>query len=112
MHSTSVPAVIALILSGFFALAALINFAAPRFVRETYHRWYFGPAFHWIAGFANLAAAALLAMPVTRLWGVVIAAPVMFVAETMLISHKHYGFAVPGAVVLAALVPALLAGPL
>ena len=108
----TIPTVIAFGLTAFFAAAALVNFANPRFVREAYEHWGFPPKFNRAAAAVDLAAAIFLAMPITRIWGVALAAFVTFAAEIMLINHRHYAFAVPGMVVLAALVPALLAGPL
>jgi DoxX-like family len=110
--TVTIPTAIAFALTAFFALAALVNFINPSFVRNAYESWGFPPKFNRAAAMVDLAAAVFLAMPITRIWGVALAAFVTFAAEIMLINHKHYAFAVPGMVVLAALVPALLAGPI
>jgi hypothetical protein len=100
------------LLSAFFAAAAFLNFMEPGFLKRAYARWGLRPNINLLAAFFNALAAIFLSMPITRLWGVAVAASVMFVAEVLLLSRKQYAFAVPGIVIMAALIPAALAGPL
>lgn len=107
----NIPTVIAFILTALFAAAALVHLAGPGFVRRAYEAWDYPPQFHRVTGAVELLAAAFLAMPITRFWGVALAGAVTFFAEITLLSHKQYAYAVPGFFILAALVPATLAGP-
>lgn len=110
--TTGFPSLVAELLALFFALAALLNFCEPAFLKRAYARWDLRPNVHLLAAFFNALAAVFLSMPITRLWGVAVAAIVMFFAEVLLISRKQYAYALPGLIVLAALVPASLAGPI
>jgi hypothetical protein len=112
MFHTGIPALIAELLAAFFAAAAFINFVEPASLKRAYERWGLRPNIGTIAAFFNALAAIFLSMPITRLWGIAVAALVMFAAEVLLLSRKQYAFAIPGLLVLAALVPASLAGPL
>jgi hypothetical protein len=109
---TGIPALVAELLAAFFAAAAFLNFVEPAFLARAYARWGLRPNINLLAAFFNALAAIFLSMPITRLWGVAVAALVMFAAEVLLLSRKQYAYAVPGLLVLAALVPASLAGPL
>ena len=112
MGASGFPALVAELLAFFFALAALLNFIEPGFLKRAYARWDLRPNVHLLAAFFNAIAAVFLFMPITRLWGIAIAALVMFTAEVLLISRRQYGYALPCLLVIAALVPASLAGPL
>jgi hypothetical protein len=111
MH-TGIPALIAELLAAFFAAAAFLNFVDPAFLRRTYARWGLRPNINLLAAFLNALAAVFLSMPITRLWGVAVAALVIFFTEILLLSRKQYAYALPGLIIMAALVPASLAGPL
>lgn len=102
---------IAWLLAGVFAASALIHIAAPGFIRRAYERWDFPPKFYRVTGVVELFAAAFLAFPITRIWGVALAALIMFVAIVKLLEGRQYAYTIPGIVVLIALVPASLAGP-
>lgn len=105
------PTFIALSLAGLFALAAAINLLAPAFLISAYTRWNFPPAFHRIIALFSALAAGFLSMPITRLWGVALAGVIMFMTEALLLSREKYAYAIPGFVIIAALVPASLAAP-
>ena len=53
-----------------------------------------------------------LSNPITRIWGVALAFLITFVTIVTLLNHGKYGYSVPAMLVLAALIPASLAGPL
>ena len=108
----SVPPAIAISLSVLFGLAAVLNTLAPSFLLAAYERWDFPPGFHRITAICEALAAGFLFMPITRLWGVAIGAMITFATEALLISREQYAYAVPGLFVIAALVPASLAGPI
>src|ERR1700675_4852106 len=88
-----------------FALAGLVNLTALSAVRQVYARWDIPGAFYRTLGIVEIIAAALLAMPDFRAWGIAIAAPIMFGAIVMLLNHRQYLYAVPTVLVMAALVP-------
>ena len=88
-----------------FASAGLVNLTALRGVREGYARWDIPGAFYRTLGIVEIIAAALLATPDLRAWGIAIAAPIMFGAIVMLLNHRQYLYAVPTVLVMAALVP-------
>jgi hypothetical protein len=94
-----------------FASAGLVNLTALRGVREGYARWDIPGAFYRTLGIVEIIAAALLATPDLRAWGIAIAAPIMFGAIVMLLNHRQYLYAVPAVLVMAALVPGTLATP-
>lgn len=105
------PTVVALMLAGLFALAAVLNLFAPTFLISAYTRWNFPPAFNRIIALFSALAAGFLSMPITRLWGVALAGVIMFTTEALLLSREKYAYAIPGFLVIAALVPASLAAP-
>ena len=102
---------IAWFIAAVFAVSALVHLAAPGFIRRAYENWGFPPKFYRVTGLFELLAAAFLADPLTRIWGVVLAALIMFVAIVKLLEGRQYAYTIPGIVVLVALVPASLAGP-
>lgn len=107
----NIAAAIALSLSALFAAAALANALAPSFLMAAYDRWEFPRGTHRTAAIFAALAAAFLFMPITRLWGVALAAIIMFATETLLLSRAKYAYAIPGFLIIAALVPASLASP-
>jgi hypothetical protein len=93
----------------FFACAA-IQLAGPGFVRRAYKRWDFPPKFYRVTGFIELLAALFLLTPQTRIWGVILGGVVTFAAEITLLNHRQYVWAMPGMLLMAALIPVGLAG--
>jgi len=94
-----------------FVLAGLVNLTALSAVREVYARWDIPGAFYRTLGIVEIIVAALLATPDLRAWGVVVAAPIIFGAIVMLLNHRHYLYAALAVLVMAALVPGMLATP-
>jgi len=93
------------------AIAGLVQIAGSRMVREAYARWEFPRGFAVVTGSLDLAAAACLAIPELRVWGIALAAVIMFGAVTTLLSHRQYLYAVPAMILMVALIPAALAIP-
>jgi hypothetical protein len=62
-------------------------------------------------GIVEIIAAALLGMPHLRIFGIAMAAPIMFGAIVTLLNHRHYLYAAPAVLIMAALVPGMLATP-
>src|SRR5258705_6433243 len=109
MFEASFPVMAAWANAAVFALAGIVNFTALGGVREVYARWDIPAAFYRTLGIVEIIAAALLAMPDGRVWGIAIAAPIMFGGIVMLLNHRHYLYAAPAFLVMAALVPGRLA---
>jgi len=73
--------------------------------------WEFPPRFYVVAGALEVTAALFLAIPGLRIWGIALAGFIMFGAVVTLFNHRRYMSAVPGIILLAALVPASFAVP-
>ena len=107
----NIPATIAVTLSILFAILALANLLAPRSLLAAYERWEFPQSFHRTTALFGALAAGFLFLPITRLWGVTLGALLTFAIVALLISREKYAYAVPGLLIIAALVPASLAAP-
>jgi hypothetical protein len=108
MADLSFSVFIAWAIAAMFAASGLLHLAGPRFVREAYERWNFPRNFHRVTGFVEVLTAAFLAHPLTRLWGIALAALTMFVAVVTLLNNRQYAYTVPGILVMLALIPASL----
>ena len=111
MFEASFPLLAVWANAAFFAVAGLVNVTAFRAVREAYASWDIPAAFYRTLGIVEIIAAAMLAMPQLRAWGIAMAAPIMFGAIVMLLNHRLYRYAAPSVLVLAAFVPGMLATP-
>jgi hypothetical protein len=92
-----------------FAASALVQLSGLSFVRALYERWEYPRNYHLFAGSVTLITASFLAIPQTRVWGIVLAAAILFFISVVLLSRRHYVTAVPAVALLAAL-PAALVG--
>jgi hypothetical protein len=108
----TIPTIDALVLTTLFGISAAIHLVGPVFLRARYRRWRFPANAHLVVGVLNLLAALFLSNPITRIWGVALAGLITFVTIVTLLNHGKYGYSVPAMLVLAALVPATLSGPL
>jgi hypothetical protein len=111
MQHPAIFTLIAWIIAGVFISSAFLHMIAPPFIRNAYERLGFPPKFYRVTALANFLAAAFLSDPITRLWGVALAAFIMFIAIVKLLDNRQYAYTIPGIVLLIALVPASLAGP-
>jgi uncharacterized membrane protein len=109
MHAILDPLAIVQILAIGFALAGITQWLGPGFVRRAYRRWNFPSGQYRVTGTLELAAAVLLAIPNTRLWGIALAGLITFGAVVTLLKNRQYAWAIPGVAVLIALAPAMLA---
>src|SRR6185312_14674308 len=89
------PAHFAWMLSVIFAAGALVHLLGFKFVREAYIRWQYPNGFREVTGTLLALAAIFLSLPLTRFFGLVLAAIVMFLSAITLISHRQYTFAAP-----------------
>jgi DoxX-like family len=108
----SMPTLDALTLTGLFGASGLLHMAGPRFLRLAYRDWGFPSNAHRVIGVLEILTALFLSNPVTRIWGVILAGFIIFFATVALLNHGKYAYSVPGLILMLALVPASLAGPL
>ncbi len=108
----SMPILDALALTGLFGATGLLHMVGPQFVRRSYRRWGFPSNAHRVVGVLAILTALFLSNPVTRIWGVILAGFIIFFATVALLNRGRYAYSVPGLLLMAALVPAMLAGPL
>jgi len=94
-----------------FGVSGLLHFAGLALIKRAYANWDFAPGFYRVAGAMQLLAAFFLALPITRIWGVMPAGFVTFATVVILLNNRQYVYSVPGLIMLAALVPAALANP-
>jgi DoxX-like protein len=111
MFDLSLPVTAAWANAAIFATAGFINVAGFRSVREVYANWDVPAATYRTLGLIELIAAAFLAMPEFRFWGVMLAAPIMFGSVVMLLDHRHYVYATSVIVLFAGLGAASLTIP-
>jgi hypothetical protein len=109
MHATSFAVAATFTLALAFGIAGAVQLVAPGFVRRAYRRWELRPQLSRVIGALELLAACFLAIPNTRLWGVVLAGLLNFLAVVMLLKNREYGWAIPGLAAHIVLAPALLA---
>jgi hypothetical protein len=95
--------------TGVFLLAGLVNLGGSSKVRAAFRAWDYPPNFYRVVGMIELAVALFLALPQTRIWGVIFGGFIAFFSVVTLLKHSRYGWSVPAMLLLAALVPASLA---
>ena len=98
---------IAELLAVLFGLAAILNLAAPAFVRRIYQRWAFARGFYYVVGAAQALAAVFLAVHQTRIWGGILGAMILFVIVVSLLNRRQYLYALPAILAMIALAPAM-----
>jgi hypothetical protein len=108
----SIPTLDALLLTTLFGLGGLIHLVGPGFLRLAYQRWGFPFNAHRVIGVLEILTALFLSNPVTRIWGVILAGFIIFFTTVALVHRGKYAYFVPGLILMLALVPASLAGPL
>jgi hypothetical protein len=111
MNAISFPFLIAWLVGAALMVVGFINLAGPRKLRETYANWEFPPRFYLVAGVFEVTAAAFLAVPELRLWGIVLAGLIAFGAVVTLLNQRRYLSAIPAIILMVALLPASLAVP-
>lgn len=111
MHGTSFYSDVALGLAALFGAIGVAHLIGPCWLRAAYQRWDYPRRFRLIVGVAEIVAAAWLADPSLRVWGIGLAVFISFGAVVTLLNHGRYLQAVPGMVMMLALVPAAAAVP-
>jgi DoxX-like family len=97
------------LVTGTFLVAGLINLSGGSFVRSIYRAGHYPSSFHRVVGAVELVVTALLAIPQTRIWGVISGGIIVFCSIVSLLRHGRYAYSVPAIILLVALVPATLA---
>jgi hypothetical protein len=111
MYDDSIYSLVALLLTMTFGLIGAVQLIGPPFVREAYRRWDYGPHVRIVTGSLDVLAAIMLALPVFRGWGIVLAAILTFGSVIVFLSHRQYRYALPAIGLMIALVPATVAVP-
>ncbi|RLQ85269.1 DoxX family protein [Notoacmeibacter ruber] len=88
-------------LAVFFLLGGTLNIFASQEIRANYDRWGYPDWFPYLTGLLEWTAAALIALPRTRLFGSILAVCVMGAASATVLLHGEFGHAVPPLVTLA-----------
>jgi len=111
VNAISYPYFIVWAIGAILSVAGIVHIAAPRRLRDAYERWEFPARFYLVVGVLDVTAAAFLALPEWRSWGIALAAFIIFGTVITLVKHSRYMFAVPGVILMVALVPASFAVP-
>ena len=111
MYGDSIYYLVALLVAISFGLIGAVQLLGPRFVREAYKRWDYGPRVRIVTGMLDVAAAIMLAVPALRGWGIALAAVLTFGSVVVFLNHRQYRYALPAIGLLIALVPATVAVP-
>jgi len=104
---SEVAGLFAQVLAALFGAAAILNLAAPGFVRRAYQRWAFPRGFYYVVGLAQALTTLFLAVPQTRIWGGILGAMILFVTVVSLLNHRKYLYAVAAMLAMVALAPAM-----
>ncbi|WP_373946898.1 DoxX family protein [Paracoccus marcusii] len=88
-------------LAAFFLLGGTLNFFASPEIQADYARWGYPDWFPYVTGLLEWIAAALLAVPRTRLAGSLLGALLMAAAAATVLLHGEWSHAIPPLVVLA-----------
>ena len=91
--------------TGMFLLAGLVNLGGGSVVRAAYRAWDYPPNFYRVVGLIELVVALFLALPQTRIWGVILGGFIAFFSVVTLLKHSRYVWSLPAVLLLAALVP-------
>ncbi|HXJ00713.1 MAG TPA: hypothetical protein VNH44_05780 [Micropepsaceae bacterium] len=111
MSNISLPVIAVWANVALLSLAGVVNLFGFRPVREIYADWDIPGVFYRAVGLLEIVAALFLATPDMRIWGIALAAPILFGSVVMLLNYRHYAVAAPVAAMMAALVVAILTVP-
>lgn len=91
--------------TGVFVMAGLVNLSGSPVVRATYRTWDYPAKFYRVVGAIEFLVALFLALPETRVWGVILGSFIAFFSVVTLLKHRLYAWSLPAMLLLAALVP-------
>jgi hypothetical protein len=92
--------------TGAFLLAALVNLGGGPVVRAAYRAWDYPANFYRVVGLLELTTALFLALPQTRIWGVILGGAIAFFSVVTLLKNRRYAWSLPAMLLLVALIPA------
>ncbi len=96
----SIASILAWVLTAFFVVGGIVNWAAPAGIKKDYRRWGYPRWFHYVTAILEFSVSVLLFFPETRLWGAAMGAAVMAAALGTLVIHREYAHAIAPAIVL------------
>lgn len=111
MSHISLPILAAWTNAGLLLAAGLINLFGLASIHDLYADWDIPKFFYRSVGLLQILAAVFLLTPDMRVWGIVLAAPILFGSVVMLLDHRDYAAPAPAAAMMATLVIAILAVP-
>jgi hypothetical protein len=91
-----------------FALLAAAHLSALPVLAAVYRRWQYARGFHYVIGTLQAMTALFLWIDQTRIWGGILAAGLLFFTVVALLNRRHYLYAVPAMLAMAALAPAMM----
>jgi len=91
--------------TGVFLLTGLINLSGSPVVRAAYRAWDYPANFYRVVGSIELMVALFLALPETRIWGVILGGFIAFFSVVTLLKNRRYAWSLPAILLLVALVP-------
>jgi hypothetical protein len=100
MSSLSEIATVPNVLTWIFAAAGLLHIVPPRTLVATYRRWGYASGFPVFVSVMTILTAVLIADPDNRILGIAIAGMILFSANVILLSRRHYAGALPGIALL------------
>mgnify|MGYP001030762496 CR=1 FL=1 len=98
----------AMALALLFAVLAAVHLLAAPPLTALYRRWHYARGFHYVLGLLQALTALFLWVDQTRIWGGILAAGLLFFTIVSLLNRRHYFYAVPVMLAMAALVPAMV----
>ena len=112
MFGISVATLLAWLLALAFLSAGVVNAVGSAAIKDEFVRWGYPHWWNLVTGGLEALAAALIALPATRVAGLVLGAAICVAAVATVVHYKDYGRVAPGVVLtaLSALDLALLLG--
>src|SRR5690348_5936850 len=108
MNLLVTSAVLAKSIAALLFASALLRLLGGKRVRGMFGAVGVSPDSTRVIGVMEAIAAAFLIEPITRIWGVALAAMVITIVIVMLLERRRYIWTIPGVLTLAALAPASL----
>ena len=109
MWTSDIPHLVIAVLIAIFAIAAIIDKAAARYLCERFRDWGYPRQFYRVMGVLQLFVALFLAVAQLRVWGIILAGFILFWGIVFLLHHGRWRWAAAGMLMLVALAPASLA---
>ena len=99
-HTSTVYLVLTWLLAAFFLIGAVVNWIAPKPIREDYARWGYSAWFHYVTAILEALVAGMLLAPETRIIGAALGAVVMLAALATLVRGREWKHMIAPTVVL------------